>query len=89
VVLGEISFGIYLIHGVVLYCLFTFVLGRGAPGMAPYVGLVLSAITVVLIGAAAHLVIERPAITLGRILSGGRRPPQRDGVGLSTADVAP
>jgi len=89
VVLGEISFGIYLIHGVVLYGLFTFLLPQGAPGIAPYVGLIGTAITVVLLSAAAHLVIERPTITLGRVLGGGRRPPQGDGIGLSTADVAP
>jgi peptidoglycan/LPS O-acetylase OafA/YrhL len=67
-VLGEISFGIYVLHGVVLYIGFR---GFGAffAGLAPvqisYM-LPLFAVIVTLASLAAFLLIEKPGIDLGR-----------------------
>ncbi|MBU6267768.1 MAG: acyltransferase family protein [Sphingomonadales bacterium] len=65
-VLGECSFGVYLLHGIVLDGLFT----AGAP--VPVTMLPVAAAGVVLMAAAVHLTVERPMIAAGRRLS--RRP---------------
>lgn len=77
VVLGEISFGLYLIHGTVLYVLFTFILPTDLPLTTAYATLPLAAVAAVLVSAAAHIVIEKPGIALGRRLSGQRKQPPR------------
>lgn len=72
-VLGEISYGIYLIHGTVLYLTFTLVM----TGPAHIVALPLLAVLVTLICAGTFLAIENPFIHLGRKLSKrltGKRP---------------
>lgn len=90
VVLGECSFGIYLIHGVVLFVIFTF--GIDARQVSfPTLLLCLppAAITVVLVSACAHLAIERPAIAMGRRLSDRRKRVHMNAVEREIADVAP
>ncbi|HUO54859.1 MAG TPA: acyltransferase [Rhodoblastus sp.] len=70
-VLGECSYGIYLTHGIVLFLLFT----HGArltdlfatpflPALLPLVALI-----VVLLTATTYLVVERPGMAAGRLLS--------------------
>ncbi|WP_125954964.1 acyltransferase [Novosphingobium sp. MD-1] len=66
IVLGEISFGIYLIHGIVLYSIFTFFRPDISGDFSiPIVLMTASAVTVVL-SAIAHLLIERPGIAAGK-----------------------
>ena len=63
-VLGEISFGIYLLHGFVLWSLFT-AFGRLAlPLIFP-----LAAVVTVPIAALAHLLVERPGIRIGAMMA--------------------
>ncbi|MBC2670761.1 acyltransferase [Novosphingobium piscinae] len=70
-VLGEVSFGIYVVHGIVLAIVFE----EGAPLFGnlatPYVPIVMLPVSVllVLITCLTFLVIERPGIRLGRWLS--------------------
>jgi peptidoglycan/LPS O-acetylase OafA/YrhL len=77
--LGECSYGIYLIHGIVLSLFFTEFRGSYATlevGEAAIL-LPLVAVLVVAICLVAHLMIERPAIAFGRALAkrleGGQR----------------
>jgi peptidoglycan/LPS O-acetylase OafA/YrhL len=70
-VLGECSYGIYIIHGIVLYLLFAF-----APAFLPrYSDIALIATLpaiaagIVLLTAAAYLLIERPGIRIGKALA--------------------
>lgn len=70
-VLGECSFGIYLLHGIVLDILFTELSAVPKTVSGEILPLVLVAVAgvVVCISAATYLAIERPAITGGRNLS--------------------
>jgi peptidoglycan/LPS O-acetylase OafA/YrhL len=70
-VLGECSYGVYLMHGIVLSLLFTeggrLLSGwqrEWLPLLMPF-----AAIAVVLVTALAHLAIERPAIRMGHVLA--------------------
>jgi peptidoglycan/LPS O-acetylase OafA/YrhL len=63
-VLGEASYGIYLIHGIVLFLGFTFLPAE----RYPLVALPLLGLAVTLIAACGFLVIERPCIRLGHKL---------------------
>jgi len=70
-VLGECSFGLYLLHGLVLNVLFVDLAGwshqlssQGLPLLMPVV-----AVPVVLLAAASFLLVERPAIWLGARLA--------------------
>ncbi len=89
IVLGEMSFAIYLIHGLALYGLFTFIVPPDLPPLLLYATLPLAAIMVVLISAAAHMVIERPGIALGLRLSGRPREAFLPAVERETANLAP
>jgi len=62
-VLGELSFGVYLLHGIVLHMAFTLVPGAG---QAPLLTIPAVALATTLISAALALTVERPAIRLGR-----------------------
>ncbi|ATQ68844.1 MULTISPECIES: acyltransferase family protein [Methylosinus] len=68
-VLGASSFGVYVIHGVVLAALY----GGGVVGDLPIDRLIFlfpaAALVVVLIAALAHVTIERPLIAVGARLS--------------------
>lgn len=88
VVLGECSFGLYLIHGIVLFTLFTFVLPAGAPVTLAYAALPAAAVIAVVVSALAHLAIERPGMRLGKRLARrlGSRPVPG---GRPAADSAP
>jgi peptidoglycan/LPS O-acetylase OafA/YrhL len=70
-VLGECSFGLYLLHGIVLDL--WFVEGRGVTIGAPTVALpvlgVAAAVIVVPLTAITYILIERPAIRLGKALA--------------------
>lgn len=75
-VLGDISFGIYLLHGTVLAILFTefrdlerLLPAESLPTLLPFTCLV-----VIFIAGAAHLVVERPGIRAGKWLSEKWRP---------------
>ena len=85
-VLGEASYGIYLLHGIVLYI----ALVDAEPLMSAYgpvlfwAGLPLLVVIVVLAAIAAHELIEKPAIRAGKLLArsrfaGQRRPHVADG----------
>jgi peptidoglycan/LPS O-acetylase OafA/YrhL len=63
-VLGEASYGIYLVHGIVLHLAFT--MAPGLAGGQPLLALPLLAVLVTLLTAAGFLLVERPAIALGR-----------------------
>jgi peptidoglycan/LPS O-acetylase OafA/YrhL len=69
-VLGECSYSIYLMHGLVLYLLFTF--GTALTGLFPTYLLPmlmpLAAIVVVLLTAVTYLLVERSGIDMGRVL---------------------
>ena len=75
-VLGECSFGVYLLHGMVLWLTFTRVPLAGVPTLWLPALLPILAVTAVLVAAAAHLVIERPMIALGRRVAPWRRSPR-------------
>lgn len=70
-VLGECSYGIYLMHGIVLSILFT----EGGPLIAGWpkewttLLLPCAIAAVVVLTATAHLTIEKPAIRLGHVLA--------------------
>lgn len=69
-VLGECSFGIYVLHAIVLYLLFEF----GGAGELSYVGLLTAAlpfvsVLIVILCAFTFLLIERPSISLGRMVA--------------------
>lgn len=77
-VLGECSYGIYLVHGIVLAVLFTegrpLVLALGEDGALALV--IPAAMLVALITAGTFLAVERPMIAVGRRLArsvGGRK----------------
>ena len=89
VVLGEISFGIYLIHGTVLFTLFTFVLPHDLPLRWLILVLPFATIAAVLLSAAAHMLVERPGIAIGKRLSGRPRERLSPRVERATLDVAP
>jgi peptidoglycan/LPS O-acetylase OafA/YrhL len=70
--LGEISYDLYLLHGIVLYGLYTLALPQALPH-AGTPGRLLSLLVVAALGSVAlatlvHLVVERPALRLGRRL---------------------
>jgi peptidoglycan/LPS O-acetylase OafA/YrhL len=68
IVLGDISYSIYLLHGIVLYLAFSvFALQTQWPWM-PVLGLI-----VILVSWATHRLIERPGIALGKKLAAARR----------------
>jgi peptidoglycan/LPS O-acetylase OafA/YrhL len=92
-VLGECSYGIYLLHGVVLNLLFVDgrqVLGWLSTESLPFL-LPLVALVVVPVTALTFLVFERPAINAGRALvRRWRRVVQRPSpLPASTGPVAP
>ncbi|MFE1597880.1 acyltransferase family protein [Methylobacterium sp. ID0610] len=73
-VLGECSFGLYLLHGVLLSIAFE---DAGAASLAPAVApilLPLAAVAATLLAAAAFLIVERPALRLGASLTRRMRP---------------
>jgi peptidoglycan/LPS O-acetylase OafA/YrhL len=76
-VLGEISYSIYLVHGIVLYVLFTWLfptfLGTETTNGMLVVGLCGSTALVVLISAITHLLVEKPGMALGRAVAAGQR----------------
>jgi len=66
-VLGEVSFGIYLLHGIALWVGFqTLNVGSALPLWALPALLPAYMAVAVILAVVAHLVIERPAIALGR-----------------------
>lgn len=69
IVLGEISYGIYLLHGILLYTTLNLLVYRPGIYLMPMLTPVLVAITVL-----THRLIEAPCIELGRRLA--RRIPQ-------------
>ena len=82
--LGELAYGIYLLHGVLLFVCFTFVFGRepAAQWSANAHGWLLTALAAVVVVVAwlAHVLVERPAMNHTdswsralRRLIGGRR----------------
>ena len=89
IVLGEISFGLYLIHGAVLFVLFTFVLPADLPLGWVYAALPVAAVIAVLVSAAAHFGIERPGIAIGRRLSRAPRRPRSPAIEREVVNVAP
>jgi peptidoglycan/LPS O-acetylase OafA/YrhL len=76
-VLGEISYSIYLIHGIVLYVLFTWLfptfLGTETPHGMLAIGLCGSTALVVLTSTITHLLVEKPGMALGRALAAVQR----------------
>ena len=70
-VLGECSYGIYLMHGIVLFVLFTH--GGALTGLFPTpvlpLLLPLAALAIVLLTAATYLAVERPGMAAGRYLA--------------------
>ena len=88
-VLGEISFGIYLIHGTVLFLLFNFGLPRDLPVRWVILFLPVATVIAVLLSAAAHMLIERPGIAIGRRLSGRPRERLSPRIERATLDIAP
>jgi len=84
-VLGECSFGIYLLHGIVLDIVFTDAAGLHArlPDAALPILLPAAMTVVVVVTAITYLIVERPAIDAGRAVverlrarTGGQRRPQ-------------
>lgn len=70
-ILGECSYGIYLLHGILLSLLFVDaaqVVGSIAIDRLPIL-LPLAAVTIVLVTPVTYLLIERPAIRIGRNVS--------------------
>ena len=63
-VLGEISFGTYLLHGVVVWSLFT-----GFGRLPLVLAFPLAAVATVVLASFAHLLIERPGIRIGATLA--------------------
>lgn len=91
IVLGEISFGIYMFHGIVLNLFFHTLLANW-PSLSyaqAALTLPLLAIAVVAVAAALHLVVERPFIELGRKLVMGRKPRPDEETAGSSVVVAP
>jgi peptidoglycan/LPS O-acetylase OafA/YrhL len=90
-VLGECSYGLYLLHGIVLAL--TFVEGRPVIDTlpVPWLGVVLPllAIVAVLVTAATYLVVERPGIGAGKRLAGWWTGRRRPAVSASELEVAP
>ncbi|KQR88083.1 acyltransferase family protein [Sphingomonas sp. Leaf343] len=90
-VLGECSYGLYLLHGIVLAL--TFVEGRAWVDRLPvsWVGVILPVLTIlaVLVTAVTYLIIERPGIRAGRYLSGWWTGRGRPAVGATELEVAP
>lgn len=88
--LGDGSYSVYLIHGIVLTALahaWTRVAGTGSMAIILFVpvGLVVAAI----VGVGLHLLVERPLLAGGRRLIGSRRPLIVPAVaGASTMDTA-
>ncbi|WP_165735315.1 acyltransferase [Pseudoalteromonas sp. C8] len=69
IILGEISYSIYLLHGVILYLLFTvaFPLEASSSLLSDFLLLMpLTSVAVVLISAATFLLIERPCMSIGK-----------------------
>jgi peptidoglycan/LPS O-acetylase OafA/YrhL len=67
--LGDVSYGIYLLHGLILTCIFSFPSLRAfALHSAPNYWLVVmsTAFVVIVVATVAHVFIERPGIELGR-----------------------
>ena len=68
-VLGECSFGIYLLHGIALYLLFDGgATAHIATGLLPVL-LPAAMVVVVAVTAATYLLVERPAIRLGKTVT--------------------
>jgi peptidoglycan/LPS O-acetylase OafA/YrhL len=90
-VLGECSFGIYMLHGIVLNLFFV----SAAPWLAKQslaaIALLfpLLAIAAALVAIVAFLCVERPMIRLGRIVATGRRPVDATATAPSTVSIAP
>jgi peptidoglycan/LPS O-acetylase OafA/YrhL len=76
-VLGEISYSIYLIHGIVLYVLFTWLfptfLGTETSHGMLAIGLCGSTALVVLTSTITHLLVEKPGMALGRAVAAVQR----------------
>jgi len=90
-VLGECSYGIYLLHGTILILLFedaATLTGSLPLNILPLIMLPMAAILVTVTTAITHLTVERPAIALGRHIG---RLWTRRGAGVigPEADVAP
>lgn len=77
-VVGEISFGIYLLHGILLNLLFVdaAAIVRGIPLAALPLLIPILAVLIVLVTAATYLLIERPAWRFGKRLGERLRPNQ-------------
>jgi len=71
--LGNISYSIYLLHGLTLTAMFSPKFPLGAWAMAStrhyWAAIMITAIAVVLVSIAAYLLIERPGISIGKQLS--------------------
>lgn len=70
--LGEISYDVYLMHGIVLFALYTLMMPHAlqhanTPGRL-FSLLLISALGTIALAVLSHLVIERPALRLGRRL---------------------
>jgi peptidoglycan/LPS O-acetylase OafA/YrhL len=89
-VLGECSFGIYLLHGIVLFLLFTYLPGivtRFGQGAA-FAFLPLTMVAVTAIAATTYLLIERPWIRIGSRLARNWSP-RRAALDWPQREVAP
>jgi peptidoglycan/LPS O-acetylase OafA/YrhL len=81
-VLGEISYSVYLIHGIVFYVLFTWLFPTFLSAETPHGMLVLglcgSTALVVLASAITHLLVEKPGMALGRTMAAQARDGRRN-----------
>ena len=69
--LGNVSYSVYLLHGIVYYFLFSVRAWREFASASPlnyWVAILLCAITVVLVATIVHVMVERPGIRLGKRL---------------------
>jgi peptidoglycan/LPS O-acetylase OafA/YrhL len=71
-VLGEISFGTYILHGLVLFGIFGGLAGfmvRLPPGILLMCALPIAGLAVVMLASATHVLIERPGIRAGVVFA--------------------
>ncbi|PXA84188.1 acyltransferase [Nostoc sp. 3335mG] len=74
--LGEASFATYLVHSAVISAMCQ-ILHRYAPGeLPPHMAFVLTLMTAMLIGVAAHMLVERPVLRLVKRIEMRRRRPE-------------
>jgi peptidoglycan/LPS O-acetylase OafA/YrhL len=77
--LGDVSFGIYLLQGLVMAAVFALPAARAfalATPLQHWVLIAISGIALVSVATIAHAIIERPGVELGRsVISGIRRKP--------------